>query len=391
MTDDTLLDALTRGSAGVRLRQTGEREVLDARPGYARWFEPELSVTFMARHSPFALVLDDPREPSLRRNLEVDARRAFVREYQRLAAEPSAGVRSSGPRTDDAQWSPIIEADVVAVPGGRVLRCIHRRSYQPSHEGIWASMRCPVSDGVVVLDALTLSRETGLRESVLMLRLPKREHPGQAYFDAPEHDASFPEHGLSRLRRAVAAWLDPSAGALEITRPSEHAAAGVEVELPGSESAIVPAAGFQLLPPAELSMAPSLSTFTRVGLDTSAPSLLDVWRLPVEPSPRNADELTSLAEQVYGNWAHEGAADIRVHTERRPSTHTAELRTVVHFTVRGEPKLNIGHWWLCNDGVVFRVGLSIEPPWTVDEWRPAFDEVVYSWRRLAGPSRARSA
>ncbi len=384
-----LLDALGDGSAGVGLRLPPGVEVLEDGPTAARWFDPSLGLIGLASTSPFTVAIHEGGSPTLRERLEADARRNFAREHVRLAQEGALAPKI-GMRTEDPSWSPIVELRRLCVPGGRVLRCVYRLSYQPGHEGIWASLFCPVAEGTVTITGLCLVQPTGLRESILMAGLRQKqtgesgeiELPGQAYLDAPEHDPSFPNHGLTLLRRALDTWVDAEAGALEITRPAVRVVEGSRVALPASGCSIVPPPGFRLLRPELLQSSATLSTFALAGLDPLAPTLVDVWSLPPDPEVRSASSLARMAEDICARWADEGATKVQTTTWAvEVDTDPRAVRSLTRFEVQGEPKLALGHWLLCEDGALFRISLSIEPPSTPEVWAVAFDAVVASWQR----------
>lgn len=72
----------------------------------------------------------------------------------------------------------------------------------------------PVERGVLELRCLAKNLEmTGIRESALLMKemnLQSGKTPDELMrsiaYDAPEHDASFPTHVVSRVRTSVGAW-----------------------------------------------------------------------------------------------------------------------------------------------------------------------------------------
>ncbi len=384
----SLFAELAAGRAGVRLRSDPSSiELQQDDPDHARWIDRTQLVTVLVYRHRFRLDLGDGRAPGLRAELEREARGQFEREYARSAKQKPADAK---PRTADPSWSPIVEAEVVELRGGRALRCMHRLSYQPGLECIRASISCPVADGIITIAAIHLAEITGMRESVLMMPLleasqGRPEHPGQAFFDAPEHDERFPRHGLTCLRRLMASWLDPSQGGLEITRPDRPTPAGERIELRAAESSIVPPVGFQRLWPELFPMSPSLALFARVGLDANAPTLFDVWKVPVPPTRAiDAGTLAAIAEQTARGWASEGARNIETETrviER--SRFRAELLATTEFDAAGGRKLSHARWIVDHDGAVFRISISCDP--TLESptvLRDELDAAARSWQRL---------
>jgi hypothetical protein len=384
----SLLDDLRDGSLGVRLQLPDQLESLEQGPTFARWIDRDVLSTVLAIHSPFPLDLSDPRKPTLRAELEAEARRVFLAKHQSLAAEREAVARP--PRTDDPSWSPIVELDLLERADGRLLRCVSRLSYQPGHELIRGVLCCPLANGHLWLALLHRSAQTGMRESVLTLRLNLAEgfeHPGQAFYDDPEHDEAFPQHGLSCVRRGLTRWLSADGGALEITcRQPSAPHPGARITLVASDSSLVPPPGFLHIPHDVMPVASSMSSLARHGLERQPDAMIDVWRLsPEEARPRNMDELIELAEAVARGWEAEGAGNIAVSVEPRERGERIEARARISFTVNGEAKQNIAQWILDRDGAVFRIGLSFEPPDEFDSWEPVLDELVASWRRLSEP------
>lgn len=386
----SLLDELREGSLGVRLHLPDQLESLEQGPTFARWIDRDALSTALAIHSPFPLDLSDARKPTLRAELEAEARRVFVAKYRSLAAERGATALDRPPRTDDPSWSPIVELDLLERDDGRLLRCISRLSYQPGHELIRGLLCCPLANGHLWLALMHLSTQTGMRESVLTLRLNPAEgfeHPGQAFYDDPTHDETFPQHGLSCVRRGLAHWLGADAGALEITARQPSAPhPGAPITLVDSDSSLVVPPGFLHVPREVMPMAPSMSSFVRLGLERQPDAMLDVWRLSSDVTPpRNIDELVELAQAIARSWENEGASNVAVTVEPREGERI-EARARIAFTIHDEPKRNIAQWILDRDGAVFRIGVSFEPPDEFDSWAPVLDELVASWQRLSEPS-----
>jgi len=124
--------------------------------------------------------------------------------------------------------------------GGPVLWVLLRTHYASTNEVVEGRWLIPVVDGLVSITVLARDQTTGYRESALWLtRDPQgvtdpREHPGQAFFDDPAHDAAYPTHPLSRVRAARACLEDPARGALQVRSGSST------TEAPSIESAVVP-------------------------------------------------------------------------------------------------------------------------------------------------------
>lgn len=124
-----------------------------------------------------------------------------------------------------------------------MLRVIHRLAYEPGSEHVVARLMVPVREGLCEIACHAVDNETGTRESTLnTMRLKDdpegiEKHPGQAFFDDAKHDRMFPQHALSRVRRAQR-WLVDE-GHVRVTDPPAPFMRG-EVELPEARCSIVP-------------------------------------------------------------------------------------------------------------------------------------------------------
>lgn len=377
--------------------ELGDIEILGDSVGSAHWIDRGLGVTLVAQHRVFPLDLGDARRPRLRAELEMETRRSFEREHRRLstADRPAEGFEPQPPRTSDPAWSPIVEFELLERDGGRILRCLHRLTYQPGHEVIVGSLRWPLADGHLALDILHRASMTGLRETVLAQSVLAKRNPEvdpfelvfeQASFDAAEHDELFPDHGLPAVRQALVRWLDGTRGGVRITQPPSFPRSGERILLPGCSSAIELPVGF-LPVPAERAphLSPTIAMLARVGLEPRPTALLDIWRVPDE-SPRDASELVALAESTTREWVDAGVDRVDLQSEIVASTtHRAQVRCQIDFEVDGAPVLGLAHWLLTHDGAVFRFSVSIEPPERLEDIAPTLDAMLHSWERLPDP------
>lgn len=219
-----LLEAmLAEGTAGVELRFPAHLTRKDGSSDLAELVDEETALVWQCARSPFQIDLTPLHRTSLRQDVDRAAVRAFDEMWaQRQSADGAATAES--PRTADTSWSPLVEREIVEIGGATAFRVIHRLAYQPGSEYISGRLMIPVREGTVEIvchaeDQLTGGRETALQ---LLLADPSSEdlpsHPGQAFFDDPAHDADFPEHALTRVRRAQR-WLLEEAG-LRVLRPA---------------------------------------------------------------------------------------------------------------------------------------------------------------------------
>lgn len=399
-----LHDQLRAGLLGVRV-QLGTKgttlEIVDQGPRHLRWHDPEFGAVGMAAHSPFPLDLSDARRPTLRAELEAEARAIFERAHatnakERAALEQADPERAKAeaalvdrpPRTADPSWSPIVECELVEREPGRVLRTLSRITYEPGHELIRGQLALPLTQGHLRLSLIHRAGLTGFRESALSIPLLEAaedptamEHPGQAFYDDPRHDAQFPQHGLSCVRQGLSAWLDPDDG-LQVLDAPPLQATGTRVELPTAASSIVPPPGFLFVPREVLPMAPTLASLVRVGLEPAPDSMIDVWRL--EQRFRGPGELRQFADQTLHGWSEEGAEEVQVHSEvASDGPHAVAVRSQVSMRTQSEPRHTLVYWFVDDDGESFRVSLGFSGAIAFEDQRPTFDALVSSWRRLA--------
>jgi len=190
-----LVHRLERGELGVRWR-------LDAAP-----------VLEQSEHSARLLV------PAHQVTLEI------VHEPRRLADRDATVRRAAIEREGKRTASPPIEFETLDV-GAEAWWLLLRRSYAPGDELVEGLLWVPIAAGLLTASLQARDRVTGYREATLALRyeLPsthlKSPQPRQAFFDSPEHDHEFPEHCLSRVRRARQWLLARDGGALACTEPA---------------------------------------------------------------------------------------------------------------------------------------------------------------------------
>jgi len=223
-----LSDALSDGSLGVRARLPAGVEriaddhervrFVDRARGVEVWLMFDLNV---------ALDLGEARRAQLPRDIERHARYVFDRAYEgqpRDHAPPQ-------PRTADTTWSPVIEIDVVPAAGATALWMLHRVFYQPGLEAILGHLAVPLAQGLFEVRLVAVSHQTGLRETLVFAQMGRdgsRVMQPQSVYDAPERDAAFPSHPLSRLRVARRELVPELA--LEVTRaPTADANGGAEI------------------------------------------------------------------------------------------------------------------------------------------------------------------
>lgn len=365
---------------GVELAEDGARRAL--------WRDRDGVLHVVSRSPwPFALgAAGGELDPTLRADLEASSRAAFVATWQEAA---DAGRSTVGrPRTDDAAWSPLVEATPVALAGGDAVAVVRRVTYTPGDELIAGELIVPVADGHVVVAILARSTFTGTRESVTMLtggHLEADVIPAQAVFDRRELDAQFPQHPLSIVRRALDALT--AAGAIEVTRPAPRSPR--EVILTEAGCAITPPPRFVRLPRGLLPLSPTLCMMARLGVDGWR-RMFEVWRLPAEDTAGDATELAKLADRIIAAWEHEGATDIRASTRTLPELDgRPQVEQQVRYRSAEGAELSCFRWLLDGDGTIFRIGASGDGDVAPDTLRAELAAAVPTWRRLDAPGPAR--
>jgi hypothetical protein len=384
----TLLEDLGSGNAGVRLQLRAGQIVHDL-PDQAVIRDAERKVGWLLSAKPFRLDLRPELDAILRADVERHARGLFDRSF----VPPEDGALQ--PRTSDPSWSPVVEVEPLTLPTGRALRMVHRLTYQPGHETVVGRLLVPVERGTLCISSVAKAELTGYRETALMMRASadggEVDFLPQAAYDAPEHDAQFPDHGLSRVRAALAWLLTADGAGLEVTAPMAPLPPGV-VELREASCAVLPPARFVRLPAGTLPMSPSLAAFSRVVLgQDEEPRLLDVWDLR-ETLPRTdrVQALVALARRTAEGWASEGARDLTVEVAPLPERNQrSELSCTVTFKVANSKIHSCQHWIADIDGRVFRIAEGGESWLPREELQANVAAVAASWRRLEAPASKR--
>lgn len=389
--EESLLD----GSSGIELRFPEGVALRESGPGWAQFGDTENGVLWQCSFSPFPMGLAPDHDDPMRADLERAARRLFEAVWDQRRQEHGPAPGREAPRTADESWSPIVELERGEVPGGAVLRALHRLAYEPEYEQIAARVLIPVRDGTVEIAAYTADTLTGVRESALIAARTGSadellENPGQAFFDDPVHDARFPEHALSRARRAQA-WLLRESG-MRVTRPAAPEGLGL-VALRSAKCAITPPPRYREIPAGVLQMADTMVNFGRIDLEADDPELFEVWHMP-DATVRAGDpeSLRELAVRTCEDWANEGAEDIRVEARTTPAPDSfAEVDCVVRFAVQGRNVVAVQRWISDEGGRVWRLGVSGDASGIeIDEIRSTLADVRASFRPMTPPGPPKS-
>lgn len=138
-------------------------------------------------------------------------------EQQAAGALPAGATR----RTEDAQWSPLIEAARVTLGGRPALWFTHRMLYVRGRELILSHVLAPTPRGTFEARWLTSNGDeaTGLRESLVLATSGVTGFLPQAAYDDERLDAQLPAHPLSRAREGRR-WLDSVVQQVSAPRPA---------------------------------------------------------------------------------------------------------------------------------------------------------------------------
>lgn len=386
-----LLESLMDGRWGVRfalgegfqgVKQSDVQAVM-MRPGD----ETHWRLTF----SPMRLSLRPEEDDVLRADVEREARVLFQQQYEELS--PVLGPGRPPPRTEAPDWSPLVELERVSLGAAPVLRLVYRTAYEPGAEMVMGHLLIPVKGGLCQFTVRHMARMTGLRETALLERALQRTPGvelqdmmrrlgGQRAYDDPSEDAAFPEHGLSRVRGALAWLLDPERSGLQVLEPMSLPPPG-EVRLPGLGCAVSLPPRFTHVPSEEVGLGPTLAMFSRPLLEEVR--LMDVWRAPdrIPPGTGRTEKLMDLAQRNAREWGREGATAMQMDTRPLPEDRgVAQVTNQLQFFARGRPTRSALRWIADTDGTVFRISVGGPPYLTHEELRAQADQVANSWRRL---------
>ena len=373
-----LVERLEAGTEGVRCHLP-PHDVVEQRANSALLrLKGEDAVLLRAIRLPWRLDLRPEHRTALQADVQWAARQHFEDMFEpRIHPVTNTPVE---PRTRDQSWTPLIELEEKQL-GAPVLWILHRLQYVPTLEHVQGTWLLPLANGLLSLSVMAIDQTTGYREAMLMLQNDHQKGLGQAFMDAPEHDALFPTHCLSRVRSARRWFEDEGRGCLRVDSAGPPRDAG-ELELTEADCAVTPPPRFVRLPPGTLPMSPSLAMFTRVSLgDGYTPRMLNVWRHThrIQGDARSA--LTKLARQTAAEWEREGARDVQVSVRAATGANGPEAHAHVRFHVDA-PRQEVQIWFADSDGSVFRIGVDGHGSYSEDTlWQEAHS-VRASFRRL---------
>jgi len=379
-----LADRLERGDLGLRFR-VHAAEILDQAEHFALLVHREHQVLFELVHH--AWRLDGGHTSLWRAAIERHARLLFDASFRE--PESAADGPLGQPRTQDAHWSPLIE--FAAVERSHAFWILLRRSYAPGDELVEGRLLLPIVTGLVTLSLRAQDRTTGYRESALALQHGWATNrpwpqPTQARFDDARHDLQFPDHCLSRVRRARQWLLDANAGALERTEPVAPPAQGTVV-LEAAGCMVTPPPRFQCLPAGSVPLSPGVARFSCVVLGgEELPRLLDVQNLQhCLSKAAAAGELAALARVKLTAYSEATGQHPKLEISEREGANGPEAHVQLSFVSHGVPRQEHQIWFSDVDRSVFKIGVDAPPSYPAAELANEVAAVRQSWRRLGAP------
>lgn len=204
----TFIDELASGVHSLRVTLPPSLELIEQHEHVAAFREHNTATGWWFLFFPDTRLVLDAEHLALHRRDTLHHTRAL---FETMHRSPHTDPGPGKPRTADPDWTPLIELEPGDVAATAAVSLLHRMTYWPGQETIMGHTLIPAADGLFEARWVrpTLG-ETGLRETLLVsILLQNEEVPGttpqlprQEVFDAPEHDAQFPDHPLSRARRA---------------------------------------------------------------------------------------------------------------------------------------------------------------------------------------------
>ncbi len=296
-------------------------------------------------------------------------------------------------RTEDPEWSPVVEVERVRIAGAEALLVVHRMLYEPTRETVMGHLLVPLARGLFEFRVMQPAPTSGVRESALTARLlassdnqgkdpmEVMDGVGQAYFDDPKHDAMFPEHPLTEVRAALR-WLLEE-GRVEIIDPPSSLAPG---EFSASRS------GFAVTPPPRYvrmssgHLGQGVLRFSRLSFAvTEGVQVLTVARLESSASAvLKPQDLQRLAEMGEREAAPIGAKNLKVEARILPGAGgRPHVRVYRAYDEEGKaPQHVASRWFVDEDGRIVMVSVTSARCVPAEELFEQAEDVVRSFRLL---------
>lgn len=188
-----MIEALRDGRFGLRLPIPSSLTLEKDTEFIAQLADPATGVRYdFFFFSELHLVIRDGMRPAMERH----ARYMFDDAWKK-------NINEGRPRTDDPEWSPLVDVEALTVAGVPALRTTHRMLYHRGREMVMGHLMIPLRDGLFETRVIAMARETGFRESVLLMKSGVEGFLKQSEYDDPAHDELFPQHCLSLTRAAI--------------------------------------------------------------------------------------------------------------------------------------------------------------------------------------------
>lgn len=205
--DVTFIDAARAGHFDVRFDVPAAWEVVEQGETSSTLVDAAAGVQWHLFAFPGVVFdLSDAGWPTLQRDVTQHADYLFdmMRRMEQASLPDGETLPPRPPR------HPLVACQRVEVEGGRALLVLHRMVMRPGREIVMGHLLAPAAAGLFEVRWVCRSDFTGTRESVLLMKA-MQDAPGDSPseidalmrsidYDAPEHDATFPEHPLSVAR-----------------------------------------------------------------------------------------------------------------------------------------------------------------------------------------------
>jgi len=397
----SFLADVRQGRVGLRFPVPERLEIKKESDGFSMLVDPERRLVWSLHRSDYKLDLHPEHQDLLLGDIERHARDLFERCFQSTERPGGEGLEVIA-RTEDPEWSPVVEVERVRLGAAEALLVVHRMWYEPTRETVMGHLLVPLARGLFEFRVMQPAPASGVRESALTARIlassdNQGKDPmeimdgiGQAYFDDPKHDAMFPEHPLSAVRAALR-WLLEE-GRIEVTDPPSPLK-------PGEFSAS--RAGFAVTPPPRYvrmssgHLGQGVLRFSRMSFAvTEGVQILTVARLESSSSAvLKPQDLLRLAEMGEREAAPLGATRLKVEARILPGAggrpHVRVYRA--YDQEDRAPQHIASRWFVDEEGRIVMVSVASARCVPAEELFEQAEDVVRSFRLLQRKAAASAA
>jgi hypothetical protein len=229
-----------------------------------------------------------------------------------------------------------------------------------------------VRETILVAPVLEAARTSGEDPIAAAQRLE------QTYFDDPTHDARFPDHPLSRIRRALAWILEQSD--FEVTEPAEPPEDG-ELAFADLGHAFVPPPRYR-----QADFGKPFPQFTRFSFTpTDGLHLLSISRYDRSIPARDAAAVERLARRIADESAPQDGSEFTVDIALDDPDHA---RVLLCYPDSNCPRHTTHHVFRCPDGTVLLPTLDAPRSTPAEELDADITAMLATLRPLA-PAKKR--